>query len=172
MCFWDRCLMEIWWNLVPISNQVKMILCHKVWHAQSRFLNNSPSVLKDFSLLGNTSILGFGSKNRVWNLTCERYEFLMDLGVIFIPKIIQNRPPNPFENEVGQELVSRAIFGQSCARMSRSDNTQNDIQGGGMREPKEGVTMSHALQAPFHGVGGYMYTYVCFFVYTLTAGTA
>ena len=48
MCFWDRFLFEIWWNLVPISNQVKMILCHKVWHALSRFLNNSPNVLNDF----------------------------------------------------------------------------------------------------------------------------
>ena len=83
----------------------------------------------------------------------------MDFGMIFVSKIIQNRPPNPFENEVGHELVSGAIFGQSWGRMSRSGHTQNDIQGGGMREPKEGVTMSHALQAPFHGVGGYMYMY-------------
>ena len=33
----------------------------------------------------------------------------------------------------------------------------------GMREPKEGVTMSHASQAPFHGVGGYIYIYIYIF---------
>ena len=43
-----------------------------------------------------------------------------------------------------------------CPSLSRSDNTQNDIREGGMREPKEGVIMSHASQAPFHGVGGYI----------------
>ena len=36
---------------------------------------------------------------------------------------------------------------------------------GGMREPKEGVTMSHAFQAPFHGVGGYIYIYVYIYIY-------
>ena len=45
----------------------------------------------------------------------------------------------------------RIIFGLSWGRIGRSDYTQN---AGGMREPKEGVTMSHACQAPFHGVGG------------------
>ena len=34
-------------------------------------------------------------------------------------------------------------------------NPKMTFWGGGMREPKEGVTMSHAFQAPFHGVGGY-----------------
>ena len=42
------------------------------------------------------------------------------------------------------------------------------FQGGVMREPKEGVTMSHASQAPFHGVADicmyvriYIYIYIC-----------
>ena len=34
-----------------------------------------------------------------------------------------------------------------------------------MREPKEGVTMSHASQAPFHGVGGYTHTHNNIYVY-------
>ena len=35
------------------------------------------------------------------------------------------------------------------------------ILGGSMREPMEGVSMSHAFQAPFHGVGGYICIYLC-----------
>ena len=35
---------------------------------------------------------------------------------------------------------------------------------GAMREPKEGVTMSHASQAPFHGVGGYIYIYIYIYI--------
>ena len=37
---------------------------------------------------------------------------------------------------------------------------------GGMREPKEGVTMSHAFQAPFHGVGGYIHI-IYIYIYIL-----
>ena len=49
---------------------------------------------------------------------------------------------------------SRQFWGAECPSLSRSDPPQNDVQGEGMREPKEGVTMSHASQAPVHGVGG------------------
>ena len=51
-----------WWNLVPNSDRRKMLLYCKFWNPQSRFLNNSPCVFKDFSLLENTLILDCGSK--------------------------------------------------------------------------------------------------------------
>ena len=47
------------------------------------------------------------------------------------------------------------------------NNPKMTFQGGGMREPKEGVTMSHAFQAPFHGAGGYIYIYIHIYIYTL-----
>ena len=43
--------------------------------------------------------------------------------------------------------LGKGTRGSAPAQMTKSR--------GGMREPKEGVTMSHAFQAPFHGVGGY-----------------
>ena len=47
------------------------------------------------------------------------------------------------------------------------------VWGGGMREPMEGVTMSHAMQAPFHGVGGYgpyIITYGPYMIIKLVCG--
>jgi len=65
---------------------------------------------------------------------------------------------------LGTKSFPRQYLGVQCPSLSRSGNTQNDVQGGGMREPKEGVTMSHASQAPFHGVGGYIYIYIYIYI--------
>ena len=96
----------------------------------SRILNNSASVLKYFSLLGNTSLLGFGSKNRLWNQAGDRYEFEMLLGSILVAKIIQHRIQNRLMNDVGYVVISGTIFTRSWGSIGRSDHTQNDVSGG------------------------------------------
>lgn len=49
------------------------------------------------------------------------------------------------------------FLGPSWESLSRSGYTQTDVSGEVMREPKEGAKLSHAFQALFHGVGGYVW---------------
>ena len=94
-----------WSILVSNSNGIKMILYYKFCNAQSRFLNNSPTVLNGFCLFGNTSLLGFGSKNQLWTQAWQRYEFRMHLGSILGPKIIKIRTQNRFRRVPGGDSI-------------------------------------------------------------------
>ena len=103
-----------WWILVPNSHRLKMILYCKFWNPQSRFLNNSPCVFKDFRLLENILILGFGTK--IWfntNLETDSnlgaiwerfgYHTLAEIGVQIDskPSLQANLFLEPFLNTLG-----------------------------------------------------------------------
>ena len=78
----------------------------------------------------------------------------MHLGSLLESNIVRTRIQKPFKHEVGYVVVSGTIFGRSCGTLGRSGYTQNDVLGG-MMEPKEGLSMSLACQAPFPGLGRY-----------------
>ena len=135
MCFRARNLMTFWSILVPNSNQAKMRLGHKFWNVQSRFLNNSPCVLKVFALLVHTWIQGFGSKNRLRNQAWERYRSAIDFWWILGSKIIENWVQNRWQSDVEHEVVFKTVW----ARVGGVRCSHRPAAGGGVREPfKEG----------------------------------
>ena len=137
-----------WWILVQNSDRLQMIFYCKFWNPQSRFLNNSPCVFKDFGLLENTSILGFGSKNLVQYYSWNRFEFGTDFGATWVPHFPRNRGPNRFKTESGSELVSGTICEHSWGSRRRSEDPENDILEGGYEGTKGGINNVTRLSSP------------------------
>ena len=142
--------------LVSNSNGIKMILYYKFCNAQSRFLNNSPTVLNGFCLFWNTSLLGFRSKNQLWNQAWQRYEFRMHLESILGPKIIKIRIQNRIRRGAGGVLVFGTILegGRSCPGQ-KCHTPWGGWEGGYEGTILGGRTNHTRLVHPLKGVGGY-----------------
>ena len=81
-------------------------------------------------------------------------------------KMIRNSIQNRLKVVVNTQFFSSHFLCVQCSGLSRSDPPQNDVQGGGYEGTKGGsLTLSHASQAPFHGVGGYIYIYIYIHIY-------
>ena len=104
--------------LVPKSNQNKRILQHGLDHVQRQFLNNSPSVLKDFALLKTHESSVSDAKNNPKSKTNKTD----DVGWIF-HRFLSQKLTN-----FGPKSI-RKITRWSCARSSRSLDPQT---GGGL----------------------------------------
>ena len=115
---------------------------------QSRFLSKSHNVLKDLRVLENVPICRLEAKIEFET----KHETDINFGLMLYHSGFENHPQS--EYEVGYDVVSRSIGGRACTSKMTSPWR-------GIRELKEVATLSHAFQAPFYGVCGYIiYIYI------------
>ena len=136
-----------------------MILYYKFCNAQSRFLNNSPTVLNGFCFLEIRHSLVLEAK-----INCET-KLAIDMNSECIWSSFGHSKLRRFGPKIDSEesLGKTSFFDPFLSALEEGwlnlAPPPNPDLGGGMGETKGGSdskTTLTRLQAPFHGVGGYM----------------
>ena len=130
MCFWERNLIKIWWIWVPNSNQVKMRLDHKFWHAQSRFLNNSPSVFSDFRCCEATNVTNSDPKINAKLNARQSSIFGTVFHELWDQNVSQIGPKLLHKSSLVGDVILERFWGDSAANGAEVSTPRGVVWGG------------------------------------------